>query len=259
MVRVNATDAQPKTVAPQRTVSIATSKAQSDAGVFELSFHDERYMPFEGAGAVESQWTLELPASFRPFDYQTISDVVLTIHYTALDDPSLRKAVSGQLAQVEKAIVDALGKRRIGRLFSLRQEFPSAYGALLASPPGTPVVFEIKAWHFPAIVSAQARTVHVSKAILALRTAADAEVDGVQFVVDGETVQGFAPAEELGGVPAKGLTGAFTRTVKGTHSVSIKVSGALGSTPAQGGAATTLDRDKLVDLLIYVEYTVGMS
>src|SRR5207245_1215913 len=32
----------------RRTNSIATSTAQNDAGVFELSFHDERYMPFEG-------------------------------------------------------------------------------------------------------------------------------------------------------------------------------------------------------------------
>ena len=32
--------------------AIATSTAQSDAGVFEFNFRDERYMPFEGAGAV---------------------------------------------------------------------------------------------------------------------------------------------------------------------------------------------------------------
>jgi hypothetical protein len=30
-----------------RTTSVATSTAQGDAGVFELSFRDERYMPFE--------------------------------------------------------------------------------------------------------------------------------------------------------------------------------------------------------------------
>lgn len=31
--------------------SIAVSTAQADSGVFEVNFHDERYMPFEGAGA----------------------------------------------------------------------------------------------------------------------------------------------------------------------------------------------------------------
>src|SRR5262249_35302399 len=30
--------------------SIATSHAQNDSGLFELNFHDERYLPFEGAG-----------------------------------------------------------------------------------------------------------------------------------------------------------------------------------------------------------------
>ena len=58
------------------TVSIATSKAQLDAGVFEFSFRDERYMPFEGAGAI-SDWSLSLPKTLRVFDYATISDVIL--------------------------------------------------------------------------------------------------------------------------------------------------------------------------------------
>lgn len=48
----------------RRSVSVATSTAQNDAGVFEFSFRDERYMPFEGAGAV-STWRLLLPKSFR--------------------------------------------------------------------------------------------------------------------------------------------------------------------------------------------------
>lgn len=38
-----------KPVPLQRTISIATSRAQNDAGVFELSFHDERNMPFEAS------------------------------------------------------------------------------------------------------------------------------------------------------------------------------------------------------------------
>jgi Tc toxin complex TcA C-terminal TcB-binding domain len=32
--------------------SIATSSAQNDSGMFELNFRDERYLPFEGAGAI---------------------------------------------------------------------------------------------------------------------------------------------------------------------------------------------------------------
>ncbi len=68
--------------------------------MFELSFRDERYLPFEGAGAI-SEWSLELfndlPSTTRPanpdfgrplrqFDYSTISDAMLHIKYTARED-----------------------------------------------------------------------------------------------------------------------------------------------------------------------------
>src|SRR5262249_50882458 len=55
--------------------SIVTSGAQNDSGLFDTNLRDERYLPFEGAGAI-STWRLELPRQFRPFDYETISDVV---------------------------------------------------------------------------------------------------------------------------------------------------------------------------------------
>jgi hypothetical protein len=59
----------------QDNTSVATSNANNDGGVFELNFRDERYMPFEGAGAI-STWKLELPGVFRHFDYNSISDVI---------------------------------------------------------------------------------------------------------------------------------------------------------------------------------------
>ncbi|HQN65090.1 MAG TPA: neuraminidase-like domain-containing protein [Methylophilus sp.] len=64
--------------------SIATSGAQNDSGVFELNFRDERYLPFEGGGVI-SRWSFRLPKEFRQFDYNTISDVILHIRYTARD------------------------------------------------------------------------------------------------------------------------------------------------------------------------------
>ncbi len=62
---------------------IATSSGQNDAGVFQLDFRDERYLPFEGIDLDSpSNWTFVLPAALRQFDYDTISDVVLHIQYT---------------------------------------------------------------------------------------------------------------------------------------------------------------------------------
>jgi len=42
------------------TEAIATSNGQNDSGMFELSFRDERYLPFEFKGAISS-WRIELP------------------------------------------------------------------------------------------------------------------------------------------------------------------------------------------------------
>ncbi|KAK6533681.1 hypothetical protein TWF694_002613 [Orbilia ellipsospora] len=70
--------------------SIATSSGQNDSGVFELQFRDDRYIPFEGAGAI-SRWSLELPNKFRQFNYSAISDIVLHIKYTSKDGGELLK------------------------------------------------------------------------------------------------------------------------------------------------------------------------
>jgi hypothetical protein len=63
---------------------IAISKASGDTGMFELNFNDERYLPFEGTGAV-SDWQLNIPLATNAFDLTTISDVILYINYTAQD------------------------------------------------------------------------------------------------------------------------------------------------------------------------------
>jgi len=65
--------------------AIAISHGKNDAGLFELRFDDNRYLPFEGAGVI-SRWRLEMDgpatAPIRP----SISDVVLHLSYTAKED-----------------------------------------------------------------------------------------------------------------------------------------------------------------------------
>ncbi len=90
---------------PVNIQSIVTSSAQNDRGIFEFNFNDERYLPFEGAGAI-SRWRIELPAEFRQFDYNTISDVILSLNYTAEDSGETLKtpaiaAIKGYLAQTD--------------------------------------------------------------------------------------------------------------------------------------------------------------
>jgi hypothetical protein len=64
--------------------AIVTSNANGDSGLFETQLRDERFLPFEGSGVI-SRWRLELPGGFKQFNYDTISDVVLSMRYTARD------------------------------------------------------------------------------------------------------------------------------------------------------------------------------
>jgi hypothetical protein len=76
--------------------SVVTSGAVSDSGMFETNLRDDRFLPFEDAGAI-STWTLSLPA-IRSFDYATITDVILHVRYTARDGgPALTGPVNQYL------------------------------------------------------------------------------------------------------------------------------------------------------------------
>lgn len=124
--------------------SIATSHAQNDAGLFELNFRDDRYLPFEGAGAASS-WRLELPAAFRQFDYDTISEVVLTMRYTARDGGTLLK--NAALQNLNNYVKEAAAISEEGglfRLFSLRHEFSNEWYRFLHPVQGQAQLLELK-------------------------------------------------------------------------------------------------------------------
>jgi peptidoglycan hydrolase-like protein with peptidoglycan-binding domain len=110
--------------------SIVTSDAQGDSGLFELSFRDERYLPFEGAGAI-SRWRIELPIETNQFDRGSISDVVIHLRYTAREGGvGLRAGALGSLPTAA------------ARMFSLRHEFPTEWHRFLnpvAGAGGSPL------------------------------------------------------------------------------------------------------------------------
>ncbi|GAA4457569.1 neuraminidase-like domain-containing protein [Rurimicrobium arvi] len=111
--------------------SIATSSAQNDGGLFELNFRDERYLPFEGCGAI-SEWNLELPAAVAQFDYKTISDVILHIRYTAQDAGALGDQAKAYVQDMMSSTDDKAGMFRI---FNLKQEFSNEWYQWLSLAP----------------------------------------------------------------------------------------------------------------------------
>lgn len=107
--------------------SVALSSGQNDSGVFELNFKDERYLPFEGAGAI-SKWRIDLPEEFRQFDYDTISDVVLHLRYTALDGGEKLKNVAVKSVQQYVKDVEELSREEgLFAFFDLKSDFPTEW------------------------------------------------------------------------------------------------------------------------------------
>jgi hypothetical protein len=241
-------------VPPSRSVSIATSTAQNDAGVFELSFRDERYMPFEGLGAI-SEWHLTLPKVFPQFDYQTINDVILSISYTAEQDGALRERVEAQNKALEGSIMNYFSVNPARRLLSLRQDFSSAFTRLLLSPAKTQVNIELTERNFPLF--ARGRTIQVQRGILLVRTAPGSTPTGLKLMVDGTLVEGFTSDPSLGNVPGKLLPATFTGNLRAKHTFTVETAGELAPSAASLGDASVADPTKLLDVLLYLEYLLS--
>lgn len=113
--------------------SIVTSSGQNDSGLFEANMRDERYLPFEGQGAI-STWRIQLPDKFKSFDYDTISEVVLHLKYTAREGGKILR--DGANAAVD-AIMSDLDNSTLARFFSAKHEFPTEwYRFLHPTEPG---------------------------------------------------------------------------------------------------------------------------
>jgi uncharacterized protein YeeX (DUF496 family) len=152
--------------------SIVTSSGQNDSGLFETNLRDERYLPFENSGVI-SEWLLELPANPgkgepTQFDYDTISDVILHLRYTAREGGTpLRNAAMEQIGKLIEA-GEAAGSTR---LFSVRHEFPAEWHRFKTQtpPPGQrhELALTLKAEHYP--FWAQGRLKSVSQVHLLVR------------------------------------------------------------------------------------------
>lgn len=151
---------------PVGITAVATSTAQNDSGVFELNFKDDRYLPFEGAGAV-STWSIELveDQALRQFDYNTISDVLLHMKYTAREDVGSFKneAVKHLKAVVEDAAENT--QMPLMRLFDVKHEFPNEYHAFKQGGAGAVLKLMISKDRFP-FFAAEAKNLVIKKILV---------------------------------------------------------------------------------------------
>jgi hypothetical protein len=201
--------------------AIAASTAQNDSGMFELNFRDERYLPFEGAGAV-SDWSLELfndPAANNPdpsapdfgrplrqFDYSTITDAIIHVKYTAREDAGLFK--NGAVSHLRDYFSQDESTHSL-RVFDLRQEFPAQWHRFLhpANPAnGNVLEFEMSPKLFP--LKDAGKTLKINQIWLVSRTstAGPYEIEMNPPLPDpppaGVNIRPLTPMAQFGGLHA---------------------------------------------------------
>lgn len=191
--------------------AMVTSTAQNDAGLFEINLRDDRYLPFEGAGAI-SRWRLELPGEYRAFDYCTIADAVLHVRYTAREGgDSLKAAAQNNVRAALNAVARASNGRGLARVFSLRHDFPTEWYRLTNPPENLDEVsvdLPISKSRFPFLFNGQRVKLAVtavnaySVAVAGQATAPFPEFLDL-FAPGANTAFDWAPAEPIGTLPGK--------------------------------------------------------
>jgi hypothetical protein len=148
--------------------AIALSRGREDSGMFEFSFRDERYLPFEHAGAI-SNWRLQLsPVGMSQFDYRKITDVVTHIHYTAKDGgDDFRDKAIGELDQLLNEVVQTDGSKGRSILVSMKYRFPNEWQQLInSSPRSKAAVLDIDRNVLPFYLARKGDTIRITKSSL---------------------------------------------------------------------------------------------
>ncbi|WP_199856607.1 Tc toxin subunit A-related protein [Nocardia suismassiliense] len=251
--------------------SIVTSTGQDDTGLFETNLHDERFLPFEGAGAI-SEWQLSLPDEFRQFDYESITDVVLHLRYTARDGGiALGDKASAELRKAVNEWVHTGGGAGMLRVFSARREFADQWQRFLATPAaGTAkATFALSKSRFPQLFRDERFS--VSKPELVLVLSQDLGPDGSTRLVDyyregepliatlaagtGRPAAKLLADPTLAGMPRAGFP-SITAEVEDAAQDWVVTVALAGLDPHLRSTDGRLDPDAVLDLLLVCPFTV---
>lgn len=233
-----------------RSESVVVSSGQMDAGLFDPARADERYAPFELAGAI-GEWQITLPANPSAgdpvqFDYQSISDVILHLRFTAREGGDLlRRAAMGAL----RDRIDSGEAAGTVRLLSARHDFPTAWAAFRTGVPPqgrrAELRLDLTAAHYP--YWAQGRLAGVARIDLIARPPA-----GVNEI----TVHDRAEAVDGNGQPVASRQDRLTAGTGGL--VQGRFSGGAQGLPLPASPVGTLrlfpDRQDIDDLWVAVTW-----
>ncbi len=233
-----------------RADEVVLSHGQNDAGLFEANLRDERLLPFEGAGLVNSEWRLSLSNTDRVFDYQSIADVVFTIRYTARASGTSRNVRPELDAAARNASNTGFTDDTAGgfMLISMKNDLPAEWQAYLSSTGSTrSMVVPLPASRFPYLAEQAGMLKIRSIRPVLVHRAALAEV-GVTLVSP-TNVSTSVTMGEVSGTTPKLSTGVATTTsnVSGANQWTVQTSG------------THITDANHADLLLIVRYTMTTS
>jgi hypothetical protein len=239
------------------TASIATSHGQNDAGLFDVNLRDERWLPFEGQGAI-SAWTLVLDPRDNSFDFSTITDVVLHLRYTARSAGSNPEAV--------RQALKPLGTRKI--MISVRNSFPNPYYAFFNPADTTAsqqaLVLPLAANVFPFSNLGAVSVSDISLYMALTKTAPPATTIAATFGPSGAAASAISiaqvPGSTGGGTPVAAL-GADAPLTGPVQPGSFTLTVPEASVPAALGVSSKghlrLDATKFEDIVLVVSYNIA--
>ncbi|KAJ0126166.1 hypothetical protein HZ326_30730 [Fusarium oxysporum f. sp. albedinis] len=247
--------------------SIATSSGINDAGVFDANIRDERYLPFERCGVISS-WSMEMPVQFPQYDYDTISDVVLTIRYTSRQGgAALAAQASAELRdKALDAIAIAESNNGLVRLFNLPSEFPDAWRRFVTAsqaPGAAPnrTVLPLAPARFPYLF-AGAKAITVTRADIFVRIRPEfAESHDAGTLSLTFSASATAPGPALALSPWAPVPGAPSSKPGAVFRASVVVNKPVGNFYITGSlnSGAAVDPDAIGQFLVLCHYRVSWA
>ncbi len=224
--------------------SIAAAHGQNDSGMFELNFKDERYLAFEGAGAV-SRWHLELPL-VKQFNYQTISDVILHLRYTSREGgDNLKRAAQDSARRILNEIQQQISETGLHVMISMKHDMPNEWNLMKSNHAAT---IKIDGSRLP---------------YMAPKLVAGYKFDTVLFILTSSTTltlevgSGTTP-KDFGALPGLPLDYVIGKSLGTSFDLKFQGAGASQQPPPTTPVPppTAAELEVLDDLILVVKYTI---
>jgi Tc toxin complex TcA C-terminal TcB-binding domain/Neuraminidase-like domain/Putative peptidoglycan binding domain/Salmonella virulence plasmid 28.1kDa A protein len=252
----------PPSSAPS-TITISTGR--NDSGLFDPNLQDERWLPFEGQGAVSS-WALSLDPRDNNFDLSSVTDVVLHIRYTA--------RIGGDVVAVRKAVAPVAQRGKV--LVSARDTFGDAYYAffnpadaaatgLTLALPFSNALFPYSGQGTPQVTDATVIMAFVEPLSKDLASAITSNVSiGATFgPASGTSTISLAPVSATGaadGGPVAALSSgdlAVAPAPPGPLTLTVPLASIPTSLQVPNSNPVRLDPTQVSDIVLVVGYTVS--